>query len=210
MVPSKKMIHDPLPDRLVAGLSKIGLAMKSRAWKRPGRKGPGPLQLQVLAYLSTCPNQAATVSAIAREMAVKLPTISETIRILTEKRFVRRVQRDADRRIVKVHLTTRGAQVGKVGSGWPEILATATKQLTPQEQTSLLTMLVKLIGSLRKQGEMSVVRMCPSCQHFRPNEQKSASVPHHCMIFDASFGDQSIRLDCPEFVPAATPKASGV
>ena len=39
--------QDSLPDRLVTGLSKIGLAMKSRTWRRKGRQGIGPLQIQV-------------------------------------------------------------------------------------------------------------------------------------------------------------------
>lgn len=209
MSPSAKMSHDPLPDRLVTGLSKIGLAMKSRTWRRQGRKGVGPLQVQVLTYLRSCHDQAATVSTIARELAVKLPTASEVIRTLSEKGLVRRRQKEADHRIVKVHLTARGAKAGKVESGWPEILAAATKQLSLQEQVSLLTALVKLIRVLQQQGEIPVARMCVSCQHFRPNEHKSGDQPHHCQFFDVSFGDQSLRLDCPEYVAVSTARAKG-
>jgi len=200
MSPSPKMNQDPLPDRLVTGLSKIGLAMKSRTWRRQGRKGVGPLQVQVLTYLRSCHDQAATVSTIARELAVKLPTASEVIRTLSEKGLVRRRQKEADHRIVKVHLTARGEKAGKIESGWPEILAAATKQLSPQEQVSLLTALVKLIRVLQQQGEIPVARMCVSCQHFRPNEHKTGDKPHHCQFFDVSFGDQSLRLDCPEYI----------
>lgn len=209
MAPSAKMNQEPLPDRLVTGLSKIGLAMKSRTWRRQGRKGVGPLQVQVLTYLRSCPDQAATVSTIARELAVKLPTASEVIRTLSEKGLVCRRQKEADHRIVKVHLTARGAKAGKVESGWPEILAAATKQLSAQEQVGLLTALAKLIRVLQQQGEIPVARMCMSCEHFRQNEHKGGDQPHHCQFFDVPFGDQALRLDCPEYVPAQVAQAKG-
>ena len=43
-------LQDPaaLTTQLAAGLEKIGLAMKSRTWRREGRSGLGPLQRQVL------------------------------------------------------------------------------------------------------------------------------------------------------------------
>ncbi|MCP9471879.1 MAG: MarR family winged helix-turn-helix transcriptional regulator [Nitrospira sp.] len=209
MTLSAKMNQDSLPDRLVAGLSKIGLAMKSRTWRRQGRKGVGPLQMQVLTYLRSCHDRAATVSTIARELAVKLPTASEVIRTLAEKGLVRRRQDEADQRIVKVHLTAKGAKAGKTESAWPEVLAAATEQLSPQEQVGLLTALVKLIQVLQQRGEIPVVRMCVSCAHFRPNEHARTEQPHHCRFFDAPFGDQALRLDCPEYIPVQTIRAKG-
>ncbi|MCS6896981.1 MAG: MarR family winged helix-turn-helix transcriptional regulator [Nitrospira sp.] len=209
MAPSAKMNQDPLPDRLVRGLSKIGLAMKSRTWRRQGRKGIGPLQMQVLAYLRSCSGQAATVSTIARELAVKLPTASEVVRTLAEKGLVRRRQTETDQRVVKVHLTAKGAKAGKTESAWPEILAAATKQLSSQEQVSLLTALVKLIQVLQEQGEIPVARMCVSCGHFQPNEHKGTDQPHHCRFFNVPFGDQALRLDCPEYLPQQSARAKG-
>ena len=47
-----------LTTQLAAGLEKIGLAMKSRTWRREGRAGLGPLQRQVLTLLSPSPGNA--------------------------------------------------------------------------------------------------------------------------------------------------------
>ena len=55
--------------QLVAGLEKIGLAMKSRTWRREGRAGLGPLQRQVLTLLRSKPGQRAQVSTVANELA---------------------------------------------------------------------------------------------------------------------------------------------
>lgn len=195
-----KVDQDPLPDRLVTGLSKIGLAMKSRTWRRKGRQGIGPLQIQVLTFLRSRPNHSATVSTIARELSVKLPTASEVIRTLEQKRLVRRRRREADNRVVTVHLTALGTKAGHVENRWPEILASATENLSAQEQVALLTSLVKLIRALQLQGEIQVARMCVSCEHFRPHAHEDSHSPHHCGFYDVAFGDEAFRLDCPEYV----------
>src|SRR4029078_11165597 len=85
-------VKDPavLPPQLAAGLEKIGLAMKSRTWRREGRAGLGPLQRQVLTLLPSQPEQRATVSTVGNELSVRLPTASEVIATLERKQLVRR------------------------------------------------------------------------------------------------------------------------
>ncbi|MFY4729215.1 MarR family winged helix-turn-helix transcriptional regulator, partial [Nitrospira sp. BLG_2] len=164
--------------------------------------GIGPLQIQVLTFLRSRPNQSATVSTIARELSVKLPTASEVIRTLEQKRLVRRRRREIDNRVVTVHLTSLGAKAGHVENRWPEILASATENLSVQEQVVLLTALVKLIRALQLQGEIPVARMCISCEHFRQHAYAESDQPHHCNFYNTAFGDQAFRLDCPEYVEA--------
>jgi len=207
MQPLLKIDHNALPDRLVTGLSKIGLAMKSRPWRRKGQQGVGPLQVQVLTFLRSRPNQMATVSTVARELSVKLPTASEVIRTLEHKRLVRRRRTEVDNRVVTVHLTAKGAKAGQNASGFPEILAAATQQLSHPEQVMLLTILTKLIRALQLQGEIQVARMCVSCDHFRPRMYANADQPHHCEFVNAPFGEHALRLDCPDYTPASVTKA---
>lgn len=206
-MPLPKLDQNGLPDRLVAGLSKIGLAMKSRPWRRQGQAGVGPLQVQVLTFLRSRPNRSATVSTIARELSVKLPTASEVIRTLEHKRLVRRRRNDVDNRVVTVHLTAKGSKAGQVVSGWPEVLSAATEHLSSHEQAALLKILVKLIRGLQLKGEIPVARMCVSCRHFRPHAHADADEPHHCNFVDAPFGDRALRIDCPDYVAAPASQA---
>lgn len=199
--------HNGLPDRLVAGLLKISLAMKSRPWRRRGQAGVGPLQVQVLTFLCSRPDQSATVSTIARELSVKLPTASEVIRTLEQKQLVRRRRDNIDNRVVTVHVTAKGSKVGQVVSGWPEVLSAATEHLSSQEQAALLKILVKLIHGLQLKGEIPMARMCVSCQHFRPYVHADADQLHHCNFMDAPFGDRALRIDCPQYVAAPVPQA---
>jgi len=197
-----------LTTQLVAGLEKIGLAMKSRTWRREGRAGLGPLQRQVLTLLRSKPGQRAQVSTVANELAVRLPTASEVIATLERKQLVRRRRDMSDGRIVMAQLTAKGNRSCGPSSNMPERLATAAEALSAPEQVVLLRSLVKVIRSLQEQGEISVARMCVSCRYFRPNQHDNVDRPHHCDYVNASFGDRSLRLDCHEYEPASTPQVN--
>ena len=199
--------EDDLVVRLVAGLHKIGLAMKSRPWRRTGLQGVGPLQAQVLTALHSKTDRSATVSTIARELAVKLPTASEVIRTLERKRLVRRRRSQADNRVVMVHLTAKGMREGRMVSGWPTLMEAAANHLSSEEKVSLLKSLVKLIRALQIEGEIPVARMCVSCEYFRPNVYSDKEEPHHCQFIDVPFGNQSLRVDCQDYVAAPTTQA---
>ena len=192
-----------LTTQLAAGLEKIGLAMKSRTWRREGRAGLGPLQRQVLTLLRSKPGQRAQVSTVANELAVRLPTASEVIATLERKQLVRRRRDMSDGRIVMAQLTAKGNRSCTPSSRMPDRLATATEALSAPEQVVLLTSLVKVIRSLQEQGEISVARMCVSCQYFRPNQHDNADRPHHCDCLNVTFGDRSLRLDCQVYEPAS-------
>ncbi|HKO31739.1 MAG TPA: MarR family winged helix-turn-helix transcriptional regulator [Nitrospiraceae bacterium] len=199
-------VKDPaaLTTQLTAGLEKIGLAMKSRTWRREGRAGLGPLQRQVLTLLQSKPEQRATVSTVANELSVRLPTASEVIATLERKQLVRRRRDMSDRRIVVAQLTAKGNRSCTPSSRMPDRLATATAALSAPEQVVLLTSLVKMIRSLQEQGEISATRMCVSCRYFHPNQHANADRPHHCDYLKIPFGDGALRLNCQVYEPAST------
>jgi DNA-binding MarR family transcriptional regulator len=193
--------------QLASGLEKIGLAMKSRSWRREGRAGLGPLQRQILTLLRSKPGQHAQVSTIANELVVRLPTASEAVATLERKRLVRRRRTMSDGRIVTVELTARGLRACGPSGTTPDHLSTAIGLLPATEQTSLLKALVKVIRSLQEQGEISVARMCVSCRYFRPHQYEDFEKPHHCDYVNAPFGDASLRLDCLEYESASPEQA---
>jgi DNA-binding MarR family transcriptional regulator len=193
-----------LTTQLAAGLEKIGLAMKSRTWRREGRAGLGPLQRQVLTLLRSKPEQRATVSTVANELVIRLPTASEVIATLEQKRLVRRRRDMNDGRVVMAQLTAKGNRSCTPSSRMPDRLVTATEALSAAEQVALLKSLIKVIRSLQEQGEISVARMCVSCRSFRPNQYDNADRPHHCDCLKIPLGDRTLRLDCHVYEPAST------
>lgn len=198
---------EPLPQRVAAGLSKIGLAMKHRAWKEAGIRRLAPLQAQTLSVLRRA-NQNVTVSAIAEQLAVSMPTISEVLQTLEKKGLINRDRSQSDGRVVNVTLTVKGRRKANETVGWQDFLAGVADQLPPGEQVVLLHMLIKMIRMLQERGEIPIARMCITCRYFRPNVYADPEHPHHCDDVDAPFGDRLLRIDCAEHEPATNAQAN--
>lgn len=194
----------PLEARLVTGLAKVGLALKHGARREAGARGLSPTQAEILALLRR-PGGPGTPGEVARELGVGLPTVSEALAPLVAKGLVRRSRSPADGRSVRLALTPAGRREAERLAGWPDFLLEGIGALSPSEQAVLLGAVVKLVRSLQEQGRIPVARMCPTCRYFRPNAHpEDPERPHHCAFVDAPFGDRSVRIDCPDHVPAAS------
>ncbi|HXF71574.1 MAG TPA: MarR family winged helix-turn-helix transcriptional regulator [Actinomycetota bacterium] len=194
----------PLEARLVTGLAKIGLALKHGARREAGARGLSPTQAEILVLLRR-PGGPGTPGEVAQELGVGLPTVSEALSPLVAKGLVRKGRSSTDGRSVRLALTAEGQAEAERLAGWPDFLLEGVAALSAEEQAVLLRAVVKLVRSLQEQGRISVARMCPTCRFFRPNAHPDdPERPHHCAFVDAPFGERSIRIDCPDHVPAAS------
>lgn len=193
---------EPLGQRIASGLSKIGLALRHQARQDAGESGLSPTQSQILAIIADGPRRP---SEVATQMAVSLPTISESVRTLVDKGLLKKVRDERDARATVLHLTARGKRTASAAMGWPDFLAIAVETMSPLEQEVFFTGLIKMIRALQERGQIPVSGMCVSCTHFRPHMYVNAERPHHCALVDAPFGARHLRLDCPEQTPADDP-----
>src|SRR5262245_38645041 len=198
---------EPMVMQLASGSEKIGLAMKSRSWRREGRPALDRLQRHILTLLRSKSGRAGQVCTIANELVVRLPTASEAVATLERKRLVRRRRTMQDGRVVTVELTARGLRACGPSATMPDHLAAAIGLLPAAEQTALLKVMVKVIRTLQEQGEISVARMCVSCRYFKPHRYEDEEKPHHCDYVNAPFGDSSLRVNCLEYEPASVDQA---
>jgi len=197
------MLDDPSSPRIISGLAKLGLVLKSHAWQRAGRRGLTPTQSQILALLAAHPEEALTLSALAKALAVTPATASDAVAALWKKRLVRKVSARQDRRLVRISLTARGRQEALRASEWPDFLVAAVDALSASEQAGLLLALTRMIRSLQEQGKIPIARMCVNCTYFVPNRYDDPERPHHCAFVGAAFGPRQFRLECPDFAAAA-------
>jgi len=186
---------EPLARRIATGLHKVGLAMKQQAWQQANEEGLSATQGQILAALVT--SRALTGTELSEVLGVTLPTISDSVRILVEKKLV---TKSADPRHPRASLltpTARGAALGERARSWPEFLGDAVASLSPEEQRVFYVATVKMIRMLQEQGLVPLSGMCVTCTHFRPNVHAGAA-PHHCALVDAPLAGDQLRIDCPE------------
>jgi len=191
---------EPLSSRIATGLHKIGLAMKQQAWQQANEEGLSATQGQILAAIAT--HGPLTGSELSQRLGVTLPTISDSVRVLVEKTLLTKSADPRHPRASLLTLTERGTQLGARARSWPEFMAAAVSDLSPEEQRAFFSGVVKMIRALQEQGLVPVSGMCVTCTHFRPNVRTGAA-PHHCALVDAPLASVQIRLDCPEHELAA-------
>ncbi len=190
---------EPLPARIAAGLHKIGLAMKQQAWQQANEEGLSATQGQILVTLVG--NGALTGTELSEKLGVTLPTISDSVRVLVDKKLVTKSPDPRHPRASLLTPTKKGATLGAKARSWPEFMADAVADLSPEEQRAFLSGVMKMIRSLQEQGLVPVSGMCVTCTHFRPNVHEGQA-PHHCGLVDAPLAGEQLRLDCPEHVRA--------
>ena len=193
----------PLDGRLIVGLSKIGLAMKSQAWSRAPAEGVTPTQAQILVLLRDR-SEGARLSMIAEGLGITAPTASDAVASLVAKKLVVRGRDKQDARAARFRLSRSGAETAARVSAWPDFLQKAVSALDAGEQAVFLRALVKMIRTLQEAGDIPVQRMCVDCRFFRPHAHPdSRDRPHHCAFVDAPFGERHLRIDCADHETAA-------
>lgn len=196
-------ISDPVAIQVVTGLSKIGTALKSQAWKEAGKAWLTPTQGAILALLRGRPQGEWRPTAVASALAISAATASDAIASLTRKGLVTKVRCEGDRRAISVQLTPRGRNEAERSAHWPDFLLRALDGLSATEQEVLYRALIKMIRALQERGEVPVSRMCVTCEFFRPHLYSNPNTPHHCAFVDAPFGERHLRLECPEHSEAS-------
>jgi DNA-binding MarR family transcriptional regulator len=191
---------EPLSSRIATGLHKIGLAMKQQSWQQANDEGLSATQGQILAAIVT--HGPLTGSELSQRLGVTLPTISDSVRVLVEKKLLTKSADPRHARASLLRLSRKGAQLGSRARSWPEFMAAAVGDLTTEEQRAFFSGVVKMIRVLQDQGLVPVSGMCVTCTHFRPHVREGAE-PHHCSLVDAPLANDQLRLDCPEHELAA-------
>lgn len=186
--------------KVVAGLVKLGLALKSQAWQEAGAQGLTPTQGQILTLLAG--REALRLSAVAEALGVKAATASEAVGALVEKGLVLKAPDASDRRALALTLSPKGRREALRAADWPDFLLSCVGTLSAEELGVFLRGVLKMIRELQIQGLISPSRLCLTCVHFRPYTHPNPRAAHHCALVDAPFGDGELRLDCPDHLPA--------
>jgi DNA-binding MarR family transcriptional regulator len=185
-----------LARKLRDGLERVGAALRADQWEGLSKTPLNPTQAQILSFLSR--RGGARIGAVAAALSVSQPTATDSIAALERKGLAERRTEPQDARATMAAATPRGRALLKSVESRVGATERALASLDVGEQARLLTLVIKLIRNLQREGAIAPQRMCVACRHFRPYAHDDAKAPHHCGLVDAAFGDESVRLDCPD------------
>lgn len=186
-------------------LGELAALLSQYAWRDAARLGLSTTQAGALAQLTA--HGPARPGALARQLGISAPTLSDALAALEAKGLVRRGPDPADSRAVLAMATEAGVQLAAQLGGPPESLAAALDSLPEDEQAAMLRALLRVLSALEAGGSLPTLRACAGCVYLRPGAHPGAARPHHCSRFDSALGAANLRLDCPEFAPASPDQA---
>ena len=202
---------DEVSNKLLSGLNRIGLAMRSAAWGDATESGLTPTQSQILAFIAARAAQNPRSGDAADALGITPQTASVAIAALVAKGLIAKVPDAKDRRASSLKLTRQGEVAARVAAQWPDFLLKAVQELDPAEQIVFLRILIKVIRRLQIDEQIVPQRLCVTCAHFRPNAHPNEPAgPHHCAFVDAPLPEIGLRLDCGDHRPASQDVANAI
>lgn len=187
-------------DQILLALGKLGQFMRALLQRDATRVRLSPTQIRIVQEVAR--RGPLGVSALAEQLCVSPPTISDAATALERKGLIRRTADADDGRASVIALTTAGAALIGDPAAMASPLGKAIGSLSAEEAAGLQRALVKVVRSLQEQRAIPVQRMCVTCAHFRRDAHVDPLKPHHCQFVDAAFGDASLRLECDDHVTA--------
>ena len=143
---------DEVSNKLLSGLNRMGLAMRSAAWGDATESGLTPTQSQILAFIAARSAQNPRSGDAADALGITPQTASVAIAALIAKGLVQKIPDASDRRASSLKLTRQGEVAARVAAQWPDFLLNAVQELESTERKLFLRILIKMIRRLQIDG----------------------------------------------------------
>lgn len=183
--------------RIVAALEKISEAFRVLLWDESKKTGLSPIQIQLLIFILFQPARRSTITNLAREFHITKPTVSDSVKVLEQKKLIKRNHTGSDNRSFTLSLTARGRKIATSGSIFANAIHRHIQSLGRGNQAALLGSLLEIIRQLGNAGVITPQRMCRTCRYFTPGKTQ-----HYCTLIKQPLRSSDLRLDCPEHQPA--------
>lgn len=183
-----------LDHKIVAGLERLAQVFRTLLWEQAKVLGLSPIQIQLMIFIKYHAEDQTTISYLAKEFNLTKPTISDAIKVLEEKKLIKKYIDGEDTRSYTIQLTASGNKIVAETENFSEPLRQLLAQSNPNRQFELWQGIYDLIQGLNQQGIISVQRTCTSCKHYAFRNK----LPY-CSLLEQKLLPKDIRIDCPEF-----------
>jgi DNA-binding MarR family transcriptional regulator len=187
--------NEDIDSRIVAAMERVSQAFRVLLWNESKGLSLSPIQIQILIFLMFHSEEKRKVSYLAEEFNMTKATISDSIKVLEQKKFIRKEYETNDTRSYIIYLTTKGLEIAKRTASFTNQIQVPIARLNLEDKENLLISLMGIIQHLNKTGVITIQRMCKTCVHFSPGSGKTQ---HFCNLLNQNLLDADLRIDCPE------------
>jgi DNA-binding MarR family transcriptional regulator len=189
-----KQQNSNLDNKIVAGLERLSQVFKVLLWEKAKQHGLSPIQIQLLIFIQHHSADKSTISYLAQEFNVTKPTISDAVKVLEQKKMIKKQADEVDTRSYNIQLTAAGKSIISDTEHFVNPITEIIAEIRQPEKLVLWENITKLITQLHQSGAISVQRTCHYCKHF-----SSKNKAPYCKLLEQKLLPQDIRIDCAEF-----------
>ncbi|MBC9798495.1 MarR family winged helix-turn-helix transcriptional regulator [Sinomicrobium weinanense] len=185
--------HLSTAHKIVVALERISEAFRVLLWEESKSFGLSPTQIQILIFLNYHDEGKRKVSYIAREFNMTKATVSDSVKVLEQKKLITKEYLPHDTRSYIIHLSETGKAIAEKTALFTQEIQKPVQRLPPAHKEGLLRSLMDIIHHLNKSGVITIQRMCFSCRYY-----SGKGNAHYCNLLQTPLTDSELRVDCPE------------
>ena len=179
--------------KIVVALERISEAFRVLLWNESKENALSPIQIQSLIFLLFHTADKCTISYLAKEFNLSKPTMSDSIKVLVQKGFVKKIADTEDSRSYHIALTPTGKRIAEKSANFALDIEKPLAAISAEKKELVLSALLDLIFDLNQKGIITLQRMCFSCTHYQKKNGK-----HYCNLLQTTLAANDLRVDCPE------------
>ncbi|MGQ0463762.1 MAG: MarR family winged helix-turn-helix transcriptional regulator [Sporichthyaceae bacterium] len=180
-----------LAESIVAALDRLAHARRAQRQSLAGEAGLTLLQLDLLETLAAGVPPAPLVGALAAEIGVSQPTVTDSVRALERKGLLTRDADPADARRGLLVLTAAGRRLAEDVARRDLAFRDAVAALPASAQEQAYGALLATIAALVDAGTITVARTCTTCLFHRHD-----GATHRCTLLGTDLPVPQLRVDC--------------
>lgn len=177
--------------KITQALERISKAFRVLLWEESKKYQISPIQIQILIFCLSHRQEMLKVSFLANEFDLTKATISDSVRVLLEKDYLKKIPDTYDSRSYSLQLTSKGRKIAKETSDFANSLNKAVDTLGDKNKGQFLNNLLNIIQSLNTNDVISTQRMCLTCYHHTQNEGQ-----HFCGLLNKNLKQEELQIDC--------------
>lgn len=185
----------------LAGLEQLLSLLRAQSFRDDDTPALPPTQAAVLRMLAEAP-EGLRASQMAPRLGVSAASLSDSLKALETREWIRRQPDPDDARATRVSLARAGKRVAAALNDPLRGFGRLLQGLESHDVGALLRVVQLLVRQAQLQGLASGHRTCLGCRYFRPYQGGQADQPHYCAYVQQPFGDAQLRADCAEQEPA--------
>ena len=186
--------NSSLDNKIIAGLDRISQVFKTLLLEKSKLYNLSPIQIQLLIFINYHSQEKSTVSYLAHEFNLSKPTISDTIKTLEQKQFIKKIIDKNDTRSYIIVLTELGKNIVTQTENFVNPLSAIISNADPNDKIILWKNITNIIEQLNELKIISIQRTCLNCIHYSKNNNNS-----FCSLLNQNLKSEDIRIDCKEF-----------